>query len=345
MTPGKSTFQRNLITSILLILVLGLNAIGATSSSRWEFKEPHMGTLFRLTLFAENFKVASHAAQKAFERIREVSVSLTHYQSNSELNQLCRKAYKNPQVVSHDLFNVLQESHHLSEISGGAFDVTIKPLINLWKDHARKNKLPTPYQINQARKLVNYRQISYNPTLRSVRLDRKNISIDLGAIGKGYAADAALDVLKNNGIPSVIIDAGGDLRLGDPPPGQKFWAVAVSPDSERTTTIRLHLSNSGIATSSDGLNFFEIDNNRYSHIINPSTGSSVEHSGVVTVIAPKASIADALATALNVMGPGPGIRLAEKLNNVEACFFEITNQAISVIRETSGFKSMKHSTR
>ncbi len=345
MTSGKSTFQRNLIASILLIWFLELNVAGAPPFRRWEFKEPHMGTLFRLTLFAENFKAASNAAKKAFKRIHEIESSLTDYQDNSELNQLCRNAYESPQVVSQDLFNVLQESHHLSEVSGGAFDVTIKPLINLWKDHARRNNLPTPHQLNQARKMVDYRQISYNPTIRSVRLTRKNISIDLGGIGKGYAADAALDVLKDNGILSVIIDAGGDLRLGDPPPGQKLWAVSVSPRAERILPMRLHLSNCGIATSSDGLNFFKINNKRYSHIINPSTGLSVEHSQLVTVIASKASIADALATALNVMGPGPGIRLAEKLNNVEACFFEATKQTLVVVRKTSGFDAITPSTQ
>ena len=130
MTSGKSTFQRNLIPSILLVWFLELNVAGATPFSRWEFKEPHMGTLFRIILFAENFKAASNAAQKAFKRIQEIESSLTDYQDNSELNQLCSNAYESPQVVSQDLFDVLQESHHLSEVSGGAFDVTIKPLIN-----------------------------------------------------------------------------------------------------------------------------------------------------------------------------------------------------------------------
>ena len=343
MTFGKNAFQRNLISSILLIWILELNVSGAASLSRWEFKEPHMGTLFRLTLFAENFKVARNAARKAFKRISDIEASLTTYRDNSELNRLCRNAYKTPQVVSCDLFNVLQESHHLSEISDGAFDVTIRPLINLWKNQARKDKLPTPHQLTQARELVDYRHILYNRTIRSVRLARKNISIDFGAIGKGYAADAALDVLKDNGILSVIIDAGGDLRLGDPPPGQKFWAVVVNPGHRIRPSIRLGLSNCGIATSSDGLKFFEIDNKRYSHIIDPSTGLSVEHSGLVTVMASKASIADALATALNVMGPESGIRLAEKLNDVEACFFSVTDQTTLVVQETSGFDTIKHS--
>jgi len=188
----------------------------------------------------------------------------------------------------------------------------------LWHGAQETGRLPDGVAIERERRRVGYKLLLLNPRTRALRLRVPGIQLDLGGIGKGYAADEALTVLRKEGIKSVLVDAGGDIRVGSPPPGRKGWTIELS-DSGKPGR-ELLLNDCAIASSGDAFQFLEIDGIRYSHIIDPRTGLGLEGPRTVTVIAPNAADADALATAVSVLGPERGFAMIGRMDGVFACY-------------------------
>jgi len=274
-----------------------------------------MGTIFRITVYASNAEVAEKAASEAFDRIEKLEAALSFYQDESELNQVSDRADDQVVNVSPDLFRVLESALQWSRKTGGAFDCTVRPLITMWQDRGRQGRLPTPKEIREVKRIVGFNKVLLNPRLKSVRLESHGMQLDLGGIAKGYAADEAFRVLFEYGLTRILIDAGGDLLAGTPPPGEKGWLVTLENLQEGNS--RLYLSNSAIATSGDTYRYFEIDGNRYSHIVNPATGMGMTDHRQVTVLARDGQSADALATSLSVMDIQQGLQLVESLDDIE----------------------------
>jgi thiamine biosynthesis lipoprotein len=320
---GGLLFQ--LLTVSLLILPAGAAPAGSPSSRSasdilkpYEYSLPRMGTRFRIVLYDSDAQHALGSAMSAFERIEELEDILSDYRDQSELNRVCRAGYRGPQVVSRELFSVLEESLRISRLSGGAFDVTIGPVANLWRAARREKRLPDPEALNAARRLVGYGNIVLEPQQQTVRLKLAGMKIDLGAIGKGFAGDEALALLRARGIERALIDAGGELVLGAPPPGKAGWMVTVADTDGSTPGPTYLLHDVAVATSGDAHQFVEVGGTRYSHIIDPSDGMGVRTSPSVTVIARNGTTADALATALSIMPVAEGIRLVESLRETSA---------------------------
>jgi thiamine biosynthesis lipoprotein len=227
--------------SIRLLIVLGLTMLlfvgvaAADEVARYEFAQPHMGTEFVVRLYAATEADAEAAAEAAFARIAELDGRLSDYQSESELSRLSRSSGGDEAVrVSDDLWIVLSAARRFSEASDGAFDVTVGPYVRLWRRARRTGQLPTSERLAQAREAVGYRFIELDAADQSVRLVRPNMRLDLGAIAKGYAADKALAVLRNHGIPRALVSGGGDMAIGDPPPGEPGWRIAIAPLRQTT---------------------------------------------------------------------------------------------------------------
>lgn len=307
-----------------LVLFAGLLSLAWAQElkplERFEYARILMGTEFQILLYASQERTAGLASERAFERIEELDRILSDYREDSELNRVCRTAAESPQVVSSDLFYVLERAQEFSRWTGGAFDVTVRPLVELWRAARLRKQLPSAHWLEEARARVGYQNVLLNPQTRSVRLRVSGMSLDLGGIGKGYAADQALEVLREFGIERALVNAGGDLRLGQPPPGKRGWIVAVDPPRDEGAEFRrtFTLHDCGVATSSDQYQYVEIDGSRYSHIIDPRTGLGLQHGGTVTVVARDALTADALATGLSVLPVEEGIQLVESLDGVEA---------------------------
>ena len=174
-----------------------------------------MGTLVRISLYTDGEESARAAFRAAFARIAEIDGALSDYRPESELNRVCRRAAARPVVVGGDLFRVLAASQRLAEESGGAFDVTLGPVIRLWRQARRDQRLPSAAELREAEARSGYRMLHLDAASHTVRLDRPDMQLDLGAIGKGYAADAALAVLAKLGIASALVAASGDLAFGD----------------------------------------------------------------------------------------------------------------------------------
>ncbi len=274
---------------------------------RFEFARVEMGTLFRVILYSEDQSQALKASNRAFERIAQLDAMLSDYRPDSELSRLCDKDVERPQVVSHELFHLLQLSVELSRRTGGRFDVTVKPLSDLWRKARQEGKLPGHDELENRRRLVGYRDLLLNPWTNSVRFRKAGMRLDLGAIAKGHAADEALRVLREHGIERALVEAGGDVRAGRPPPHQGGWRVAIEGGRGR-----LLLNEQAVATSGDDYQFLEVNGKRYSHILDPTTGIGLTTRRLVTVVALDATTADALATALSVCDIGTGLRLVDE---------------------------------
>lgn len=272
-----------------------------------------MGSLVRIKLYAADQAQAKTGFKAAFERIADLDQILSDYREDSELNQLCRTAVGHPVRVSEDLYRVLTAAQELARESGGAFDITLGPVIRLWRQARRDRKLPDPAALREARTRCGFRRLHLNQANRTAALDRADMQLDLGGIAKGYAADAALEVLDRLGITSALVAASGDLAFSHAPPGRRGWRIGLDsldrPDAPFSRI--LELSEAAVSTSGDTEQYVELGGKRYSHIIDPSTGQALTNGFVVSVVARRGIVADSLATTICILGPDRGIPLVE----------------------------------
>lgn len=273
-----------------------------------------MGTQARLVLYAPDAPLARAAAAQAFARIAALDAVMSDYRDDSELMALCRRAGRGPVAVSDDLFRVLQQAARVSRASHGAFDVTVGPLTRLWRRARRIGELPDPAQLRAALALVGFDKLTLDESARSAALAASGMRIDLGGIGKGFAADEAAAALARAGVRSALVAVGGDVVATGPPPDARGWTVGIAaltgePGGSPRSTLLRHMA---ISTSGDAEQWLERDGVRYSHIIDPRTGHAVTGHGSVTVVAERGAVADALATAVSVLGPADGVGLVNE---------------------------------
>lgn len=281
---------------------------------RYEFAQISMGVSFNLTLYASNEATANKAASAALARIEQLDHILSDYRPDSELVRLCQMSGPGkPTAVSHELLFVLKHAATLSQRTDGAFDVTVAPLVKLWRRARRRKQLPDPNRLAEAKNVVGHRFVRIDDRAATVELLKPGVRLDFGGIAKGYAADEALRVLKEHGITRALIDASGDIVAGEPPPGKPGWRIGIAPltGANAAPSRFLQLRNASVATSGDAFQYVEIDGTRYSHIIDPRTGMALTRRSSVTVIAPDGITADSLASAVSVLGPVQGRQLIE----------------------------------
>lgn len=318
---------------LLTAWLLGGGAVatqGATASQsfeRFEASQLHMGTKFTIVLYANDAQAANRALRDAFSRIRQLDERLSDYRSDSELSLLSQSAPRSPsdtptaRPVSSDLWNVLSHAQELSRCTDGAFDVTVGPLTRLWRRARRRRELPAPDRLAAARSAVGYEYVTLHSADRSVTLRRPNMRLDLGGIAKGFAADEALAALARHGIDRAMVNAGGDMSLGAPPPDSEGWKIGIaSLDAKAPPSRFLQLQRCGVATSGDLWQFVEINGRRYSHILDPRTGMGLTQRSSVTVVAPNGIMADSLASAVSVLGRDQGLRLVDETEGTSALF-------------------------
>ncbi len=279
-----------------------------------------MGTLMTITLYTPDPAAAKAAAAAAFQRIDALEDIMSDYQADSELMRLCDQPFGTPVPVSKELFEVLQRAQNMSRLSDGAFDVTVGPYVRLWRFARKRKVLPTPAEIAAARAAVGWQKLRLDARARTVTLLVPNMRLDLGSIGKGYAADQALQLLKGRGIDRALVAASGDIAVGNPPPGQSGWKIGIallgSATNQAPLTDLLH--NAGVSTSGDTEQFIEINGVRYSHIVDPATGLGLTNRIQATIIGPNATTTDTLDTTLSLLGVKRGLALADALPHTAA---------------------------
>jgi thiamine biosynthesis lipoprotein len=303
-----------------LLLTACRSSLPQKPLERFQFTHPAMGTLITLTLYAPELALAKAAAAAAFKRIDDLEDVMSDYQADSELMRLCDQPFGTPVPVSQDLFDVLQRAQATSKLSDGAFDVTVGPYVRLWRFARKRKVLPAPEEIATAQAAVGWQKVRLDARDHTVTLLVPNMRLDLGSIGKGYAADQALKVLRGRGFDRALVAASGDIAIGNPPPGQRGWKIGIAAldgaANQTSRTVLLH--NAGISTSGDTEQFIQINGVRYSHIVNPATGLGLTNRIQATVIARDATTTDCLDTTLSLLGVKRGLALADSLPHVAA---------------------------
>jgi thiamine biosynthesis lipoprotein len=298
-----------------------------------------MGTQFKIILYSESSQ-AANLASNAFERIAEIDAITSDYLETSELMSVCKTAIYRKIMVSEDLFRVLEKSQDMAERSEGAFDITIGPVVRLWRRARRVGELPDPLRLAQAMDLIGYRKLHLDRASRGVTLDRTGMLLDLGGIAKGYAVDEAMSVLKRKGVTRALIAGGGDILVSGAPPGSQGWVIGIAPLNGTGQCARyLLLRDRAVSTSGDVHQHVEIGGVRYSHIVDPKTGLGLKGHNSVSVVAPNCMTSDALATAASVLGPQKGSTLIESTPGAAGLFIQTTAAGDSTL-ETDRWKDV-----
>ena len=323
---------KRFLISTTLLWIGAVFAFG--QAQRYHFEHPQMGTLFKITLYSSDSVKAFQAAKEAFHRIDTLNYYFSDYDPESELNALSSQSGVDTCVqVSEELWDVIGKSIEMYAYSGGAFDITIGPKVQLWRRARRKNSLPDRRDIRKASKSIGSQYIKREVTGRCIRLKKPNMRLDLGGIAKGYAVDEAFSILKGHGISQALVDGGGDLMLGDPPPGKEGWEIQMEYLQEGGIpgdTV-LVLDNLAVATSGDTYRYIEIDGERYSHIMDPKSGFGLTNRRKVTVLAPACVWADAWASATSILGPRKSRAKLRTFPEISALFIEAKEEGFSQV--------------
>jgi FAD:protein FMN transferase len=296
--------------------------------ARFSYAEPHMGTQFKILLYAPDRASADTAAKAAFTRIDVLDGIMSDYRPTSELMQLCKKAGTDPVPVGEELFFVLARAQEVSRLSGGAFDVTVGPVVRLWRIARRTQRLPDKDDLAHALALVGYDKVRLDPKARTVQLLKPGMQLDLGGIGKGYAADEALKELAGHGVTRALVAAGGDIAVSGPPPDADGWKVGIAPltDPDSEPSRYLLLKDAAVSTSGDAEQYVEIDGTRYSHIVDPKTGLGLVGRMSATVLARRGIEADPLTKVVAVLGLERGLPIIDMQDGVSALFVRKTDK-------------------
>jgi thiamine biosynthesis lipoprotein len=322
----------------VVIMALGV-LCGCQPQKRLDFYnsgfQQLMGTYVQVTVAAESMPQAQGYFDAAFERMRDINLQMNDRDPNSPISQLSQTAYLHPVVISPELFEVIEASIHYSKLSDGAFDITVGPETQLWRRMSYTGQKPTDQELAEARSKVGYEKLTLDKTHRKVKFAVQGMKLDVGAIAKGYAVDLAVEALKAKGAVSGMVAISGDIRCFGTGPGKNgAWLIGLQdPRHEEDILIKLRLNDMAVSTSGDYRRVVVIDNQPYSHILNPRSAESVKELASVSVIAPKGIDTDAIDTTVSVLGKEKGLALIKQLG-VEAIL--ITTQDPNKLIETPG---------
>ncbi|NOW05208.1 FAD:protein FMN transferase [Clostridium beijerinckii] len=286
----------------------------------YEMESFCMGTIISQKVYGENAKIAAIEVEYEMKRLEGL---MSFFLESSEVSKLNRAAGQYEVELSDEVLFVLNKAKHYSEICKGSFDITIAPLARLWGIFTSSEKIPLEEEINEALKLTGHNYLSINNELKTSKLEKSGQCVDLGAIAKGYAADRAIEIYKQYGVESAFVNLGGNVAvLGNKPNGDLFRVGIQNPLLQRGQCLgAVNAANKTVVTSGDYVRYFEKDNKKYHHILDPRTGYSAESFLMSTTIVSKQSIAaDALSTAIFILGLEDGIKLIDNQEDMEAIF-------------------------
>lgn len=282
-----------------------------------------MGSRFEITVVAENASEAEKFIDAGVEEIQRIEKLISSWDPESQTSEINRNAGKQPVKVDPELFELIQRAVGISRITDGAFDISYASMDRIWKFDGTMKKMPHEDEIKASVSKVGYKNIVLDPVNSTVFLKEPGMKIGFGGIGKGYAADSAKELLMKKGVSAGIINASGDMNTWGKQPNGKDWTVAITnPTNKNTAFATLPLKEGAVVTSGDYEKFVKLNGVRYAHIINPKTGYPATGIISVTVFAPKAELADALATSVFVMGKEVGPDRINQLPKIECIIID-----------------------
>jgi FAD:protein FMN transferase len=275
-----------------------------------------MGTVFEIVAYDRSAKHASDAIEKTFQQIIRLDDLMSNYKPDSALSRLNRSAHLQEQTVDPDLYRVIEQAVRFSRLSNGKFDISIAPLVNLWKAALRGNSVPSRAQLEEVRSCVGYEKIDLTPP-DGIRFRSSCLQLDLGAIGKGFAVDRAAEVLRSLNIRNALINAGGSTMLAmGSPPGQEAWIVHLRDPSHKVGP-QVMLKDESVSTSEQTARSL-LGNESAGHIIDPETGLPLKTIFSVSAVFKTATVSDALSTTLLLAGPTKGKALLKDVPDASA---------------------------
>ena len=299
---------------LFMLLYVGYRAVAARYSGISEISYA-MGTVFEIKV---NGKNSGGHVKAALDKVREISEQINYYSDKSEVSAINNMAGISAVAVNHDTFDLIDKALRVCRQTGGAFDITIGPLVDIWNFNSRSHSdIPAGNELIYAQHLVNYGNVLINPQNETVKLLYPGMKIDLGAAGKGYAISKARSILVERGVKSAIISAGSSIAVIGDNKG-KPWRMGIKDPRHPDETVGVVSLNGGqaVSTSGDYERYFEIGGKRFHHILNPATGMPADECMSVTIISDDASQSDMLSTAVFVMGPKRGLDLVNSFKNV-----------------------------
>lgn len=286
-----------------------------------------MGTRFEITVVAPNEEIGYINIDEAVSEIERIENIISSWNEKSETTRINKNAGISPVKVSRELFNLIERSIKISEITDGAFDITYASMDNIWKFDGTMDKVPSETEIKKSVSKVGFKKIQLDTENQTVYLPEKGMKIGFGAIGKGYAADRAKDLLVSKDVKGGIINASGDLTTwGTKVTGEKWLVGIANPLSKDKVFSWLPVVESSVATSGNYEKYITLNGEKYSHIIDPRTGYPTKGINSVSIFAKQAELCDAMATAVFTMGRDVGLHMINQIDGVEAVVVDSENK-------------------
>jgi thiamine biosynthesis lipoprotein len=304
-----------LFTAATALLSCACTARSEEQMEKFVFEKAEMGVPFRITLYAADEATAKRVAEEGFARVEALNRIFSDYEDDTELVRLSHTSGSGRAVkVSDELWTVLARAQVLAARTDGAFDVTCGPLTSMWRRARRKHELPAADLVAEMTSRVGWKKMRLDEKAHTVELLAPDMRLDVGSIGKGYACDEALKVLRNEGCPRAMVAGSGDISAGDPPPGRKGWRIEIvgldlDDAASSPAPVVVEIANAAVATSGDRTQRLDANGKRYSHILDPRTGQPLTDHGLVSVIACDGLTAG-ISTASSVIGPREALKLA-----------------------------------
>ena len=326
-------FNRHVVSGIILTLFIFICTGCADKSSRiQEYARENfiMDTLIRINVYSDEPELGRQALEEAFAEFARIDNLTNKFAEKnlsdpeiSDVYRVNKNAGVKPVQVSEDTLAMIERSNYFAGLCDGAFDVTVGPVMDLWGFGQTQYHVPSEKELKQKLALVEYRRLVVNKVQKTVFLPGKGMKIDLGGIAKGYATDMVVQKLRQMGIKSAMINVGGNIyALGSKPDGAP-WRVGIQdPRDEKKIIAVLSVKDTAVVSSGDYERYFIRDGVRYHHILDPATGKPARKVTGTTILAPSATDADVLSTAIFVLGVGPGSKFVKKIPNVKAVFVD-----------------------
>jgi thiamine biosynthesis lipoprotein len=293
-----------------------------------------------ITVWSADERVVDDAVGAAFAEFDRLDALLSGWKPGSDVLQINAEAGKSPVAVSRETLEVIKAAQRVSDWTDGKFDITFGALADVWKfDHDQDNRVPTAAEIEARRPLVDYRQVRIDEAAGTVLVARPGMRVHLGGIGKGYAVERAVRILRQWGVHDFMVQAGGDLYVSGQP-GDTPWRLGVRDPrgAEDDSFATIELRDATLSTSGDYERFFIKDGRRYHHIIDPDTGEPAGGVVSATIVAKSPLLADGLSTGVFLLGADAGMTLIERLPDVEAVIVTAANE----VRISSGLQGRLH---
>ena len=314
--------------ALILPLITGSGEslhISLRPDSLFRSSRPAMGTTVEIFLYAPDGETAAALFETAFSEVERVEAALSSYRPTSEVSRINRRASDGPLTTDPEVFDLLVEAQKLSRMTGGAFDFTVGPLTRAWGFFDAQGRYPSERELDEARSRTGWAKVLMDEESRTVFFLSPDIELDLGGIGKGWALDRVGRRFQGLGVTSALLGFGRSSYLAiGAPPETSGWTVRIPdpslPGDDLTSVL---LRNQALSTSGSSERYFDLDGKKYSHIIDPRTGVPAQELVQVTVVAPTATVGDAISTALFVLGPEGGGELAHRHRDLQALLVSV----------------------